>query len=72
MKVLIFDASGQMGKALMREWRGDDVTGLGSRDVDIRDAAAVRGIVSRMVSRITNIHITRSQAGYIIASPVAH
>jgi len=47
MKVLIFGSTGLLGKALMRDWRGDDVTGLGSRDVDIRDAAAVRGIVSR-------------------------
>jgi dTDP-4-dehydrorhamnose reductase len=37
MKVLIFGASGLLGQALMREWSGDDVVGLSSRDVDIRD-----------------------------------
>ena len=36
MRVTIFGATGLLGKALMREWRGDEVTGLGSRDVDIR------------------------------------
>jgi dTDP-4-dehydrorhamnose reductase len=36
MRVLIFGATGLLGKALMREWNDDDVVGLGSRDVDIR------------------------------------
>ena len=47
MKVLIFGGTGLLGKALMREWIGDDVVGLGSRDVDIRNAAAVRETISR-------------------------
>jgi len=36
MRVTIFGATGLLGKALMREWRGDEVVGLGSKDVDIR------------------------------------
>jgi dTDP-4-dehydrorhamnose reductase len=42
MRVTIFGAPGLLGKALMREWSGDTVTGLGSRDADIRDADRVR------------------------------
>jgi dTDP-4-dehydrorhamnose reductase len=42
MKVLILGASGLLGKALMHEWRGDEIVGLSSREVDIRDAEAVR------------------------------
>ena len=42
MKVLILGATGLLGKDLMREWAGDEVVGLGSRDVDIRDTGAVR------------------------------
>ena len=36
MRVVIFGATGLLGKALMREWQGDEVVGLGSKDVDIR------------------------------------
>jgi len=35
---MILGASGLLGKALVREWSGDEVIGLGSRDVDIRQA----------------------------------
>src|SRR5271166_1194724 len=41
MKALILGATGLLGKALMREWSNDEVRGLGSRDVDIRDAGRV-------------------------------
>ena len=44
---MILGASGLLGKALMREWRGDEVVGLGSRDVDIRDADKVREVVEQ-------------------------
>lgn len=47
MKAAILGASGLLGKALMREWRGDEVLGLGSRDVDIRDAARVQEVVEQ-------------------------
>jgi dTDP-4-dehydrorhamnose reductase len=46
MKVLILGATGLLGKPLIREWSEDDVIGLGSRDVDIRDEARVRDVVS--------------------------
>jgi len=42
MKVLILGATGLLGKALVREWADDEVEAMGSRDVDIRDAAKVR------------------------------
>jgi dTDP-4-dehydrorhamnose reductase len=45
MRVTIFGASGLLGKALMREWNGDAITGLNSRDADVRDGARVRQIV---------------------------
>jgi dTDP-4-dehydrorhamnose reductase len=45
MKVLIFGATGLLGKDLLREWQDDEVTGLGSGDVDIRDGERVRQIV---------------------------
>jgi dTDP-4-dehydrorhamnose reductase len=47
MKVTIFGASGLLGKALMREWSGDEVAGLNSRDADIRDADQAQNIVER-------------------------
>jgi dTDP-4-dehydrorhamnose reductase len=45
MRVTIFGASGLLGKALMQEWRGDAVSGLSSRDADIRDAKRVQEVV---------------------------
>ena len=45
MKAIIIGATGLLGKALTHEWSGDEVVGLGSRDVDIRDADQVRKIV---------------------------
>lgn len=45
MKVMIIGATGLLGKGLMREWLADEVVGLGSRDVDIRDASQVKAIV---------------------------
>lgn len=47
MKATILGASGLLGKALMREWSGDEVVGLGSRDVDIRDADRVREVLQK-------------------------
>ena len=47
MRVAIFGASGLLGKALMSEWSGDAVVGYSSRDVDIRDASAVRAIAQK-------------------------
>jgi dTDP-4-dehydrorhamnose reductase len=45
MNVLILGATGLLGKALVPEWNGDEVLAMGSRDVDIRDAAKVREVV---------------------------
>lgn len=42
---MIIGATGLLGMALTQEWRGDEVAGLGSRDVDIRDADQVREAV---------------------------
>ena len=47
MKVLILGATGLLGKPLMREWSGDEVVGLGSRDVDIRDGTRVGELIER-------------------------
>jgi len=45
MRVAVFGAFGLLGKALMREWSGDEITGLGSRAADIRDPVQVRAVV---------------------------
>ncbi|MFZ0317482.1 MAG: dTDP-4-dehydrorhamnose reductase [Candidatus Sulfotelmatobacter sp.] len=47
MRVTLFGASGLLGKALMREWSGDAVTGVSSRDADIRDSARVLEVVQK-------------------------
>jgi len=46
MKVTILGGTGLLGKALMLAWSGDEVIGLGARDVDIRDAQKVREVVN--------------------------
>jgi|SRR5271169_3855530 len=45
MKVLILGATGLLGQALMREWSGDEVVGLGVDDVDIRNAEKVWEVI---------------------------
>jgi len=50
MRVTIFGATGLLGKALMREWAGhewtgDEIDGLGSKDVDIRDPQQILDVV---------------------------
>jgi dTDP-4-dehydrorhamnose reductase len=47
MKSMILGATGLLGKALMREWNGDEVIGLSSRDADIRDADKIRLAVEK-------------------------
>ena len=47
MRVMIFGATGLLGKALMREWVQDQVTGLGSSDVDIRSKPQVETAIDR-------------------------
>jgi dTDP-4-dehydrorhamnose reductase len=46
MRVTIFGATGMLGKALMRQWTGDAITGLGSMQADIRSPDQVDKIVS--------------------------
>jgi dTDP-4-dehydrorhamnose reductase len=41
MRVTIFGATGMLGRALMRRWTGDEITGLGSAQADIRDPEQV-------------------------------
>jgi dTDP-4-dehydrorhamnose reductase len=45
MRITIFGATGLLGKALMCEWKDDEVTGLGSADGDIRDEKKVLHLV---------------------------
>jgi dTDP-4-dehydrorhamnose reductase len=47
MRVTIFGATGLLGKALMREWTGDEITGLGSNDVDIRESRQIDEAIRR-------------------------
>jgi dTDP-4-dehydrorhamnose reductase len=47
MRVTVLGASGLLGKYLVREWKEDEVTGLSSRDVDIRDLQQVRRVVEK-------------------------
>jgi dTDP-4-dehydrorhamnose reductase len=46
MRVTIFGATGMLGKALMRQWTGHDVTGLGSAQADIRSPDQVDKVVA--------------------------
>jgi dTDP-4-dehydrorhamnose reductase len=46
MRVAVMGASGLLGKYLLREWKTDEVLGLTSKDVDIRDANRVRQVVA--------------------------
>ena len=41
MRITIFGTTGLLGKALVEEWNGDEVSAPASRDADIRDPARV-------------------------------
>jgi dTDP-4-dehydrorhamnose reductase len=45
MRILILGSSGLLGKALVEEWSGDELTPLSSKDADIRDSQAVARVV---------------------------
>jgi dTDP-4-dehydrorhamnose reductase len=47
MRVLVIGATGLLGKVLLEEWDGDTITGVGSRDVDIRDHLQLRQLFGR-------------------------
>lgn len=48
MRVLIFGATGLLGKALLHNWNNAELHGLGSRDADIRDRNVVGAVVDRV------------------------
>jgi dTDP-4-dehydrorhamnose reductase len=45
MRVTVFGSSGLLGNALMHEWPDDELTGLSSKNADIRDARQVEKAV---------------------------
>ena len=45
MRVTIFGATGLLGKALAREWTDDNVSGLGSKDADIRNPKQISNVL---------------------------
>jgi len=47
MKILVFGATGMLGKALIRRWKEDEVWGLGSAQADIRNPTQVDEVVSK-------------------------
>jgi dTDP-4-dehydrorhamnose reductase len=47
MRVLVIGATGLLGRVLLQEWAENDITGVGSRDVDIRDHSQLSQLFSR-------------------------
>src|SRR5579872_2220915 len=47
MKVLLIGATGLLGQVLLEEWSTDQVIGVGSRDIDIRDQRQVCDLFER-------------------------
>jgi dTDP-4-dehydrorhamnose reductase len=47
MRVLLIGATGLLGRALLQEWEEDNLTGVGSRDVDIQDESQLRPLFER-------------------------
>jgi dTDP-4-dehydrorhamnose reductase len=45
MRVTLFGASGLLGQALSQEWTGATLTGLSSRDADLRDANRIQQLI---------------------------
>lgn len=48
MRILIFGATGMLGKALLRQYKTDEVIGLGSSDADLRIPEQVQQQVDRV------------------------
>ena len=46
MRVLIFGATGMLGKALVRRWNKDEIIGLGSADADLRNPEQVQKVIA--------------------------
>src|SRR5207237_9061131 len=54
MRILVIGATGLLGRNLVAAWSPQHaVTGTGSRDCDIRDAAAVRALLQRVQPEVT-------------------
>jgi dTDP-4-dehydrorhamnose reductase len=47
MRVTIFGATGMLGKALIRQWKEDEITGLGSADADLRSPEQIRRVINQ-------------------------
>ena len=47
MRVVIFGATGMLGKALLHQWSGDEVVGFGSADADLREPEQVVAAVEK-------------------------
>jgi dTDP-4-dehydrorhamnose reductase len=47
MRVLIFGATGMLGKALMHQWCDDEIVALGSADADLRNPEQVDAAVAK-------------------------
>jgi dTDP-4-dehydrorhamnose reductase len=46
MRTLVFGATGMLGKAVVRRWTGDEITGVGSAQADIRNPEQVEKTIS--------------------------
>ena len=47
MRITIFGATGLLGQALIQEWKDDQITGLASKDADIRNPQQVLKVVKQ-------------------------
>ena len=47
MRVLVIGATGLLGRVLLEEWDENNVTGVGSRDVDVQDESQLRPLFGR-------------------------
>ncbi|HMF91678.1 MAG TPA: dTDP-4-dehydrorhamnose reductase [Candidatus Angelobacter sp.] len=47
MRVLVIGATGLLGKVLLEQWDGDELTGAGSRDADVRHPEELKRLFAR-------------------------
>jgi len=47
MRALVLGGTGLLGRVLLEEWSGDEITGIGSGDADIRDRSQLRAYFHR-------------------------
>lgn len=48
MRVLVLGATGLLGRVLLEEWSTNEVTGIGSRDADVRDRSQLHACFARL------------------------